>query len=143
MDGRVFLAGANVEAALLKSEKFNRVDQSGTDSALREATLARIAGFTVVTSNAIDPDAAYAFHRTAIALGIVAPDLPDGAPSKARVSLDGLAMRYLRDYSPENSTGPVDRTLVDAFAGAASVEDGEGDATNKRLVKIDFTGEGS
>ncbi len=143
MGDRVFLAGANVEAALLKSEKFNRVDQSGTDDALREATLNRIAGFTIVTSNAIDPDAAYAFHRTAIALGMVAPALPDGAASKARVALDGLAMRYLRDYAPENSTGPVDRSLVDAFVGATSVEDGEGTTTNKRLVKIDFTPEGS
>ncbi len=142
MEGRVFLAGANVEAALLKSEKFNRVDQSGTSDALRDATLNRIAGFTIVTSNAIDPDAAYAFHRTAVAMGIVAPDLPDGAPSKARVSLDGLAMRYLRDYAPENSTGPVDRTLVDSFVGAASVEDGDS-PTNKRIVAIDFTGVGS
>lgn len=144
MGDRVFLAGANVEAALLKSEKFNRVDQSGTDDALREATLNRIAGFTIVVSNAIDPDAAYAFHRTAIALGMVAPSLPDGAASKARVSLDGLAMRYLRDYAPENSTGPVDRSLVDCFVGAASVEDGEeGSETNKRIVHINFTGQGS
>lgn len=140
---RVIAVGANVEAALLKSEKFNRVDQSGTDTALREATLNRIAGFTIVGSNAIDPDAGFAFHQTAIALGIVAPDLPDGAPSKAKVALDGLAMRYLRDYAPENSTGPVDRSLVDSFVGAASVEeasDGSPALANKRLVKIDFTG---
>ncbi|HVM07202.1 MAG TPA: P22 phage major capsid protein family protein [Acidimicrobiales bacterium] len=144
MEGRVLLVGANVEAAILKSDHFNRVDQAGTDSALREATLARAAGFTIVTSNAIDPDAAWAFHRTAIAMGIVAPALPDGAPSKARVALEGLAMRYLRDYAPENSTGPVDRTLVDSFVGAASVEDGDsGSETNKRIVEIDFTGAGS
>jgi hypothetical protein len=140
MAGRVFLAGANVEAALLKSEKFNRVDQSGTADALQEATLNRIAGFTVVTSNAIDPDEAWAFHATAVAFGIVAPALPQGAASAARTALDGLAMRYLRDYAPENSTGPVDRSLVDAFAGAASVEE---DGTNKRIVHINFTGAGS
>lgn len=138
MADRVFLAGANVEAALLKSERFSRVDQSGTGDALHEAMLPRIAGFTVVVSNAIDPDEAWAFHKTAIAMGMVAPSLPDGAASKARVSLDGLAMRYLRDYAPENSTGPVDRSLVDCFAGATSVESG---GTNKRIVHIDFTGE--
>lgn len=144
MEGRVFLMGANVEAAVLKDDKINQVNTSGTDSALREATINRLSGFTLVTSNAIDPDAAYAFHRTAIALGMVAPSLPDGAASKARVSLEGLAMRYLRDYAPENSTGPVDRSLVDCFVGAASVEDGEeGSETNKRLVHINFTGEGS
>ena len=144
-DGRVFLCGANVEAAMLKSERVSRVDQSGTDSALREATLNRLAGFTIVGSNAIDPDAAYAFHRTAVALAIVAPALPDGATSKARVSLEGLAMRYLRDYAPENSTGPVDRSLVDAFVGASSVEgtddpDSAGNSVNQRIVKVDFTG---
>jgi hypothetical protein len=144
MEGRVFLMGANVEAAVLKDDKINQVNTSGTDDALREATINRLSGFTLVTSNAIDPDAAYAFHRTAIALGMVAPSLPDGAASKARVSLEGLAMRYLRDYAPENSTGPVDRSLVDAFVGAASVEDGEeGSETNKRLVHINFTGTGS
>lgn len=144
MEGRVFLMGANVEAAVLKDDKINQVNTSGTDDALREATINRLSGFTLVTSNAIDPDAAYAFHRTAIALGMVAPSLPDGAASKARVSLEGLAMRYLRDYAPENSTGPVDRSLVDAFVGAASVEDGEeGSETNKRLVHINFTGQGS
>jgi hypothetical protein len=142
MGDRVFLAGANVEAAILKSDHFNRVDQSGTDSALREATITRAAGFTIVTSNAIDPDAAWAFHRTAIAMGMVAPALPNGAAMKARVSLEGLAMRFLQDYAPENSTGPVDRSLVDAFVGAASVEEGDS-PTNKRIVEINFTAEGS
>lgn len=142
MEGRVFLMGANVEAAVLKSAKINEADKSGTTDALREATVNRLSGFTLVTSNAIDPDEAWAFHRTAIALGMVAPALPDGATSKARVALDGLAMRYLRDYAPENSTGPVDRSLVDAFVGAASVDDPDS-STNKRIVHIAFTGEGS
>lgn len=144
MEGRVFLCGANVEAAMLKSERVSRVDQSGTDSALREATLNRLAGFTIVGSNAVDEDFGAAFHRTAVALGIVAPELPEGATSKSRVSLDGLAMRYLRDYAPENSTGPVDRSLVDAFTGAVSVEDksdpsSAGNYVNKRIVKVNFT----
>lgn len=136
--GRVLLLGANVEAAFLKSDKLSKVNESGTDDALRDALITRVGGFTVVGSNAIDEDAAYAFHATAIAFGVVAPALPDGAAMKARVSLEGLALRYLRDYNPTNSTGPVDRSLVDSFVGAASVEDGE-DPTNKRGVAINFT----
>ncbi len=139
--GRVLLLGANVEAAFLKSDKLSKVNESGNDSALRDATITRVAGFTVVGSNAIGEDDAWAFHQTAIAFGNVAPALPDGASMKARVSTEGLALRYLRDYNPTNSTGPVDRSLVDTFAGAVSVEDGAGDATNKRLVKITFTPE--
>jgi len=141
---RVALVGANVEAALLKSDKLSKVNESGTADALRNAVITRVAGFTVVGSNAIDPDAAWAFHRTAIAFGNVAPALPEGASMKARIATEGLALRYLRDYDPTNSTGPVDRSLVDAFVGAASVEEGPTPATasNRRGVEIDFTPEG-
>jgi hypothetical protein len=92
-------------------------------------------------SNALGEDEAYAFHETAIAFAAFAPAIPAGASDGAQVNSEGIGMRYLRDYNPTNSTGPVDRSLVDCFAGAASVEDGVGDATNKRLVKITFTPE--
>ena len=51
----------------------------------------------------------------------------------SRVASESFALRYLRDYNPTNSTGPVDRSLVDAFVGAASVEE---DSNNNRLVKL-------
>lgn len=142
---RVFLAGANVETALLGSDRISRVDQSGTDTALREATVNRVAGFTIVGSNAVDPDFGAAMHQTAIAFGNVAPALPDGASMKARTTVAGLlALRYLKDYDPTNASGPVDRSLVDAFCGAASVNEtmtvgGVPTQVNKRLVKVDFT----
>jgi len=136
---RVFLAGTNAEAALLNDDKLVKVNESGTTDALREATITRVAGFTVVGSLAIGPNEAYAFDRNAIAFANVAPALPDGATMKARVALDGLALRYIRDYNPTNATGPVDRSLVDSFVGAASVEQG---GFNHRLVKITFDGTG-
>ena len=141
---RVVLVGSNVEAAILKSDKLSKVNESGTGEALREAIITRVAGFTVVGSNALDPDEAYAYHRTAIALGNVAPALPDGAPHKARIATEGFALRHIRDYNPTNSTGPVDRSLVDAFVGAASVGAGDdGTDPNRRGVKIDFTPAGT
>lgn len=138
--GRILLVGANVENAFLKSDKLSKVNESGTSDALRDATITRVAGFTVIGSNAIDPDHAYAFDRFAVAGALVAPSLPDGAAMKAHVTGDsGIGMRFLRDYNPTNSTGPVDRSLVDVFAGAASVETGEeGSETNKRLVRIRY-----
>lgn len=144
MNDRVLLVGSSVELALLEDD---RIAKSGVDQiqrdALVDATVARIAGFNIVTSNAIDEDAAYAFHRTAIAFAAFAPSIPAGAADGATVGSEpGLpALRFLRDYNPTNSTGPVDRSLVDVFAGAQSVEDGEGDVTNKRLVKLTFTPE--
>ena len=137
---RVFLAGANVEAALLKSDKLSKVNESGTSEALREAIITRAGGFTIIGSNALGEDEAFAYHRTAIAFGNVAPALPEGAPFKARIATEGFALRHIRDYNPTNSTGPVDRSLVDAFIGAASVGSGtDGTGDNKRGVEIDFT----
>lgn len=145
---RVFLCGTNVEAAFFDDDKLVKVNESGSDTALREATITRAAGFTIVGSLAIGANEAFAFDKYAIACGIVAPALPDGATMKARVSQDGLAMRFLRDYDPTNSAGPVDRSLVDAFVGASSVEQlDEGgvedqDEYNHRLVQLTYTGDG-
>lgn len=136
--GRFFVCGANVEGALLKSDKLSKVNESGTSDALREAMITRVAGFTVVGSNALGEDEAYAYHPTAVAFAQVAPALPEGATMKARLASDGLAMRYLRDYNPTATNGPVDRSLVDAFVGAKSVEEGD-DLKNFRGVAIDFT----
>lgn len=132
MAGRVLLLGANLEADFLSSDHLTLVDQSGSDSALRDGTLGRILGFTVVTSNAIDPDIGYAFHATAVAFGNVAPTVPDGATAGASEDSDGLAMRWIRDYDPNYLR---DRSVVSSFAGAASVEE---DGENMRLAKINM-----
>ena len=134
MADRVLLLGANLEEDFLNSDHLTLVDQSGSDSALRDGTLGRILGFTVVTSNAIDPDIGYAFNKSAIALGNVAPVVPDGVTAGASESLGGLAMRWIRDYDPNYLR---DRAVVSAFAGAASVEE---DGENNRLVKINMEG---
>ena len=150
-DGRVFVCGSSVELALLESDRISKASNSGdaiASTALTDATIARVAGFRIVQSNALDPDEAYAFHRTAVAFGACAPAIPQGASDGSQVSSEGIGMRYLRDYNPTNSTGPVDRSLVDVFAGAASVEETDPDESgatpeNRRLVKIDFTPEES
>ena len=150
-DGRVFVCGSSVELALLESDRISKASNSGdaiASTALTDATIARVAGFRIVQINALDADEAYAFHRTAVAFGAFAPAIPQGASDGSQVSSEGIGMRYLRDYNPTNSTGPVDRSLVDVFAGAASVEETDPDESgatpeNRRLVKIDFTPEES
>jgi hypothetical protein len=133
---RVVVLGSELEAWFLQDPVVNN-HNSGNRDALEDAMLNRLAGFTIVGSNALSPTEGCAFHRTAIAFANVAPALPDGAPSKARIATEGLALRYLRDYNPTNSTGPVDRSLVDAFVGAASVTE---DGTNNRLVTLGSSG---
>ena len=134
--GRVLVVGSAVEAEMLKDDKFNRVDSAGdgiATSALREATIARLAGFTIVGSNAIGENEAYAFHPTAFAFVNVAPVVPDGVTYGSRMADNGLAMRWIRDY---DALYLRDRSVVSSFAGCTSVED---DGTNNvRAVKLNF-----
>lgn len=149
MSERVLVIGTEIEEVLLSSDKLTDVDRSGSASALRDANLGRIAGFTAVVSNAIDPDVGYAFHRTAFALGIVAPEVPDGATMGRSESNAGLAMRWIRDYDPNYLR---DRSVVSSFFGVSSVNSAMGDtgdvdtdpddAINPRLVKLTLEAEG-
>lgn len=140
--GRVVVLGANVEAAALLTPHLVKANEAGTDSALREATLGRIAGFDVIGNvNSVDPDFAVAFHPTAFAFGNVAPVVPDGVTAGASLTFDSLAMRWIRDYDPDHLR---DRSVYSSFAGAASVEDGRDPDTfeltdeNVRAVEIEF-----
>lgn len=143
--GRVVVLGANVEEWALDNEIFKRVNESGSSSTLEEAIIGRKAGFTIVGNvNSIDPDLAFAFHPTAYGFVNMAPVVPQGASFGASQSYEGLAMRWIRDYDAPHLR---DRSVVSAFAGAVSVEDGRdesGELTdeNIRSVKIVF-GSGS
>jgi len=135
--GRFVLLGSTVEAAALK-ENAIRVE-TGTDSALRESIIGRIAGFTVIGNvQSLSADFAVAAHSSAFAFANVAPEVPSGVALGASTLFDGLALRWIRDYDPNYLR---DRSVVSSFAGAASVEDGEsgGDPANVRAVKITFT----
>lgn len=135
-DSRILLVGSDVEAHLLLDDTFTRADSIGPElaaSALQDATITRKGGFTIVGSNAISPDVAYAFHPTAFAFANVAPIVPDGVTSGARDSQAGIALRWIRDYDPLHLQ---DRSVVSSFSGCTSVAD---DGThNVRAVKINY-----
>lgn len=136
-EGRVLVVGSDVETEILSDDKFNRVDSAGAGAAsvLTEATIARLAGFTIVGSQAIDPEVAYAFHPTAFAFANVAPAIPDGASFGSRQTRDSLALRWIRDY---DAMYLRDRSVVSSFAGCTSVEDDGSE--NVRAVRINFQG---
>jgi hypothetical protein len=119
---RVLVVGADMEGVFLKSDHLSKVDQAGSDSALRRAVIGRLAGFgDVVATNALPPDVGIAFHRTAFVLGMRAPAVPSGASFGSSQTYQGLAMRWLRDYDFRNVQ---DRSLVDVFIGTSAVVDG-------------------
>lgn len=147
--GRVIVLGSEVEAEALQSPHLIKTNEAGSDSALRDAVIGRIAGFTVLGNvNSVDPYFSMAFHPTAFALGNVAPVVPDGATAGARESFEGLFLRWIRDYDSDYLR---DRSVYSSFAGATSVDDGRimdpedanfGDLTdeNVRAVEIVYGG---
>lgn len=118
---RFAIVGADVEAVILKSDHLSKVDQSGSEAALRRAQIGMLANFPVYASNAIPADEAFLFHRTAYVLGMRAPVVPDGATFGASRAAFGLSMRWLRDYDFRNVQ---DRSLVDTYIGTNIVADG-------------------
>lgn len=139
-NGRALAVGSAVEELILGTNLLTAVDSSGSDSALRDAIIGRLRGFTVVTSNAIPPGEAYAFHRTAYALSLQAPAVPAGASWGDNAASGGIAMRALRDYAPDGNDGPADRLLVDVFAGADVVTDQGDFDENGKFVPWDGDG---
>lgn len=122
MTDRLVVVGPDMEGVILKSPHLNRYDGSGSDSALRDAQIGRLAGFpNVLVSNALPGNVGFAFHRTAFVLGTRAPAVPDGASYGHSMAFQNLAMRWLRDYDFRNVQ---DRSLVDCFAGTSIVADG-------------------
>ncbi len=157
---RWMLVGSAVEEEMLNNDKFIRFDSVGAsaEDALREATLGRIAGFTVLQSNAIPDTDAYAYHRSAFILATKAPALPRGAAmaqaitlgqsssAGAQSGLNGINARWLMDYDYSNTT---DRSLVDTYVGTAQVGDPEdvtdadSDLILERAVRISGGGASS
>lgn len=120
MEGRVAVVGSSLEAAILKSPHLARFDQSGSTSALREAMIGRLAGFTIVVANALTPTVGYVFHRTAYVLNSRAPFVPDGAPWGASMAAGGFAIRAVQVLDPDDI---VNIFATDAWVGTNVVTD--------------------
>lgn len=118
--GRVLAVGSGIETAMLNTDLFVQAQQSGSTSALEEATIGRKAGFQIVSVPALGPDEAYAFHGTAFALAQMAPVVPAGAPWGASRSYGGFALRAVQVLDP-NSIEDV--LALDAYLGTAAVKD--------------------
>jgi len=135
---RVLVVGADMEGVFLKSDHLSKVDQSGSDDALRRAVIGRLAGFgPVVATNALPPDVGFAFHRTAFVLAMRAPAIPGGASFGSSQTYQGLAMRWLRDYDFRNVQ---DRSLVDTYIGTTAVIDGKSNEVQTATITGSPTG---
>lgn len=122
-NGRYILATPEVEAILLKDPNFQAVDWSGTDNALRNAVIGKLFGLTIVTSNELanqttDGMAMFLLHPTAMILCTKAPAIPKGATFGSGASADGVALRWIMDYSPDKLQ---DRSFLNTYLGTTPV----------------------
>lgn len=133
--GDRFLAvSSDIAARLLTLDVMIRADASGSTSALREANIGRMFGFTVVESNALDAGTAVAYHRTGFAFANRVPVIPRGASESATATVGGVGLRHIFQYQPDILS---DASVVSTFAGAAAVwEDGATATDNKRFYKM-------
>lgn len=127
--GRTLVVGAGWSAAILSQPQLNLVDAAGTDGLLRDATLGKLYGFTIVEDNAIEAYDAFAVQRDAVTLATRVPVIPRGVAFGQTASAQGFTMRYMHDYDVDHLQ---DRAVVDTFAGASVLD-------AQRIVKLTGT----
>jgi hypothetical protein len=139
--GRVLAVGSTVERYILEELADRQTGAASSESALNDATVAfNFGGFKVVQSNALPPDEAYAFHKTAFVLSSKAPAVPDGASWGASQSFGGFALRVIKDYDPLYVR---DRCIGSVWVGSSAVLD-DGDLNDDgQFVPEDGSGSGS
>lgn len=121
MQGRVLLVSPEIEMALLidDANRLVRYQDSGSTEALRNATIGRLYGMEVVTTNELTANTFMIFSRDAFAFVLKAPAVPAGCTFGASISYQGLALRMIRDYDPAFMQ---DRLVVNVFAGASILD---------------------
>ncbi|HET7664599.1 MAG TPA: P22 phage major capsid protein family protein [Mycobacterium sp.] len=135
-DDRWLACSPEIITRLLSVEQFVKANEAGNDSALRNAIVGRIFGFTVVESAGLEAGSAVAYHRSGFAFANRVPVQPRGANDSSTASAGGIGLRHIFQYVPDKLS---DASVVSTFAGAAAVyEDGTGSngTDNKRWIKL-------
>lgn len=120
--GDRFLACApDIVTRLLSVDKFVRADAVGDGTAIRDAIVGRIYGFTVVESAALTPGTAVAYHRSGFVFANLPPVAPQGLPATqtAVATSGGVSMRQIFQYQPDILS---DASVLSTFAGASVVD---------------------
>lgn len=117
--GRTFAVGSDLEAAALSDELLQKVNESGTSDVLRDATIGRLFGFTIVADPKLASDFGIGYHKDAFAHVTRPSRQPDGAAFSASVAQDGYALRWIQHYNPLQLE---DQSVVDTFYGATTLD---------------------
>lgn len=116
---RYLAVGTGVAEQLLNLDQLTKVNEAGTDGALREGIIGRLRGFTVIEDPALEDDFGVAYHRDAFAHVTRPSRQPEGAAKSATVAQDGYALRWIQHYNPLQLE---DQSVVDTFVGATTLD---------------------
>lgn len=120
---RTVLCGADLQVALLSDDKLaaaENIGETDAQSALRNATLLRRYNFEFVKANELTSGEAYAITPGGFIFLTAAPSVPQSVPFGATASVDGVALRWIRDYDSEKLQ---DRSIFNAYQDFHFVDD--------------------
>lgn len=117
---RWLVVAPDVYTELLGIDKFVRADAAGDgrSSAIRDAIVGRIYGFTVVESAGLADGTAVAYHKSGYVFTNRTPVAPWGNEKSAALTVDGIGIRHILQYNPNKLK---DQSVLSTFAGAALV----------------------
>ncbi|UDL14781.1 major capsid protein [Microbacterium phage Gretchen] len=113
-DSLNLVIGTGLYLDLLNAKAIQDASASGSTAALREGSVGRVAGFTVVESTRVEEFELLAFHKSSVTLVTRAPAVPSGASFGETVNEGGYSIRYMRDYDADKT---VDRSILATFVG--------------------------
>src|SRR5690606_28879520 len=129
---RWFAVSPDIATRVLSVPDFVRVDASGSDSALRQAVIGRLYGFTFVESNALDAGTACAYHSSGVAFANRIPATPRGVVDSATSTVQGVGLRQISQYQADKLS---DASVVSTFAGAGIVYEDNELTKHPRIIK--------
>lgn len=121
--GRTLLVGSDWDTYLQVLPEFNQatiVGDNSAQSALQDATIGKIKGFTIVVSDEIPADEAYALTGSGFAFLNAAPHVPESVVGATVLSKSGLSLRWLKDYEAMRTR---ERSVVNTWYGYQQVKD--------------------
>lgn len=115
--GMNVVVGTEVYARLLEDSLLTDASASGDTAALREGSVGKLRGFTVVESTRVEETDIIAFHKDAFVLAVRAPIVPSGQAGHIATA-GGMQLRYLADYDTMHT---AHRSMVSTFAGVKAM----------------------
>jgi hypothetical protein len=112
------IVGTEVYANLLDAKAFTDASESGSTAALREGSVGKVRGLTVVESLRVPETQVFAFHRDAFTMAVRSPKVPAGVPFGSQITEGGFPLRWTREY---DTTHQADLSVVSTFAGVAKM----------------------